>query len=66
MKALSLLILALSSSFGSSNEVITAKLDELFDLRIKVNKEYKKQFTEDAKELENAEARKFLVKREEN
>ncbi|MDA9831606.1 hypothetical protein N9C66_09705 [Akkermansiaceae bacterium] len=64
MKSITLLILALSTSLGFANKELITKLDELFDLRIKVNKEYKERFTEEARDLENAEARKFLVKSE--
>ena len=66
MKRIALLILALSTSLGFANKELITKLDELFDLRIKVNKSYKEQFTEEAKELENPKAKEFLVKSESN
>lgn len=64
MKIILALILALTSSFTLANEELTKKLDDLFDLRIKVNEEYRDQFAKDAEDLENKEARDFLVKSE--
>ena len=38
MKRLSIVILALLTSFGSANKELNKKLDELFDLQIKTSK----------------------------
>jgi len=54
VRSITWLILALSTSPGFANKELITKLDELFDLRIKVNRKYKEQFTEEAKNLENA------------
>ena len=54
VRSITWLILALSTSPGFANKELITKLDELFDLRIKVNRKYKEQFTEEAKDLENA------------
>lgn len=64
MKSLLLIILALTSPVAFANEELTKKLDALFDLRIKINEDYKVKFTEEAKDLRNEEAREFLVKSE--
>lgn len=64
MKKLLALCLVLSSSLALANEELTKKLDALFDLRIKINEDYRDQFAEEATELENKEAREFLEKSE--
>lgn len=64
MKFLVLLCLALSTSLTLANKEALKRLDALFDLRIKKNEEYREQFSEEAAELENKEAREFLVRSE--
>ena len=48
MKKLSIVILAISTSFGLANQELNKKLDELFDLRIKIAKVQNKEFLKDA------------------
>ena len=64
MKILSIVILALSTSFGFANKELNKKLDELFDLRIKIAKVQNEQFLKDAESLSNPKVREFLVKSE--
>ena len=64
MKKLSIVILAISTSFGLANQELNKKLDELFDLRIKIAKVQNKEFLKDAESLENPKVRELLVKSE--
>ena len=48
MKKLATVIFALSTSFGFSKQELNKKLDELFDLRIKIAKVQNEQFLKDA------------------
>ena len=64
MKIVSIVILALSTSFGFANKELNKKLDELFDLRIKIAKVQNEQFLKDAESLSNPKVREFLVKSE--
>ena len=64
MKRLSIVILALLTSFGSANKELNKKLDELFDLRIKIAKVQNKEFLKDAESLGNPKVRELLVKSE--
>nr|MBR9812054.1 hypothetical protein [bacterium] len=64
MKILSMVILALSTSFGFANKELNKKLDELFDLRIKIAKVQNEEFLKDAESLSNPKVREFLVKSE--
>ena len=64
MKKLATVIFALSTSFGFSNQELNKKLDELFDLRIKIAKVQNEEFLKDAESVENPKVREFLVKRE--
>ena len=64
MKILSIVILALSTSFGFANKELNKKLDELFDLRIKIAKVQNEEFLKDAESLSNPKVREFLVKSE--
>ena len=61
MKILSIVILALSTSFGFANKELNKKLDELFDLRIKIAKVQNEQFLKDAESLSNPKVRELLV-----
>ena len=64
MKILSIVILTLSTSFGFANKELNKKLDELFDLRIKIAKVQNEEFLKDAESVENPKVREFLVKSE--
>ena len=64
MKKLSIVILAISTSFGLANQELNKKLDELFDLRIKIAKVQNKEFLKVAESLRNPKVREFLVKSE--
>ena len=64
MKKLSIVILAISTSFGLANQELNKKLDELFDLRIKIAKVQNKEFLKDAESLGNPKVRELLVKSE--
>ena len=64
MKILSIVILALSTSFGFANKELNKKLDELFDLRIKIAKVQNEEFLKGAESLKNPKVREFLVKSE--
>ena len=64
MRILSIVILALSTSFGFANKELNKKLDELFDLRIKIAKVQNEEFLKDAESLSNPKVREFLVKSE--
>ena len=64
MKKLATVIFALSTSFGFSNQELNKKLDELFDLRIKIAKVQNEEFLKDAESVENPKVREFLVKSE--
>jgi exonuclease VII small subunit len=64
MKKLSIVILALSTSFGLANQELNKKLDELFDLRIKIAKVQNEEFLKDAESLGNPKVRELLVKSE--
>jgi exonuclease VII small subunit len=64
MKNLSIVILAISTSFGLANQELNKKLDELFDLRIKIAKVQNKEFLKDAESLGNPKVRELLVKSE--
>ena len=64
MKKLSIVILALSTSFGLANQELNKKLDELFDLRIKIAKVQNEEFLKGAESLKNPKVREFLVKSE--
>ena len=64
MKRLSIVILELLTSFGSANKELNKKLDELFDLRIKIAKVQNKEFLKDAESLGNPKVRELLVKSE--
>ncbi|MDC0324870.1 hypothetical protein OAL42_02245 [Akkermansiaceae bacterium] len=66
MKKLSIVILALSTSFGLANQELNKKLDELFDLRIKIAKVQNEEFLKDAESLGNPKVRELLVKSESN
>ena len=64
MKKLATVIFALSTSFGFSNQELNKKLDELFDLRIKIAKVQNKDYLKDAESVENPKVREILVKSE--
>ena len=64
IQILTLAFFSITSALGFSNEELTKKLDNLFDLRIKTNEQYRDEFTSDAEELENKKAREFLTKSE--
>ena len=64
MKILSIVILALSTSFGFANKELNKKLDELFDLRIKIAKVQNEEFLKGAESLKNPKVREVLVKSE--
>ena len=64
MKKLATVIFALSTSFGFSNQELNKKLDELFDLRIKIAKVQNGEFLKGAESLKNPKVREFLVKSE--
>ena len=64
MKNLSIVILAISTSFGLANQELNKKLDKLFDLRIKIAKVQNKEFLKDAESLGNPKVRELLVKSE--
>ena len=64
MKKLATVIFALSTSFGFLNQELNKKLDELFDLRIKIAKVQNEEFLKDAESVENPKVREFLVKSE--
>jgi exonuclease VII small subunit len=64
MKKLSIVILAISTSFGLANQELNKKLDKLFDLRIKIAKVQNKEFLKDAESLGNPKVRELLVKSE--
>ena len=51
MKKLATVIFALSTSFGFSNQELNKKLDELFDLRIKIAKVQNEEFLKDAESV---------------
>ena len=64
MKKLSIVILALLTSFGSANKELNKKLDELFDLQIKTSKVHTEENIKEAESLGNSKVKEFLVKSE--
>ena len=64
MKKLATVIFALSTSFGFSNQELNKKLDELFDLRIKIAKVENEDYLKNAESVKNPKVRDFLVKSE--
>ena len=64
MKKLATVIFSLSTSFGFSNQELNKKLDELFDLRIKIAKVENEDYLKNAELVKNPKVRDFLVKSE--